>query len=361
MQSEIDKHFSRLLSSLHVLKEEQKKRYCCAIDIENNEEAISVAIDARKKFRQLQKWIDDIWHIRNEMVTAYPTEHTVGPKFSQQKADVSDGPQTSTNNIQLVKDGKPPPGNTTESGYEEPKVGAHIRIKLRELSRSGHEFSTEEIDLFQQEHWSKETLNLNYPFVKIYDPSVELSEQLSVDNISYRYWPEVFDFGENRLLICSQWYYGDRIYFDGWYASLDFSQLEGNKSIDGVVDSEAAQENFDGYIGDKPDDKPDIDIPQKLVLFGKAYSVSSWQELLRKLCEVMVLNEPYKFAYRSVKSLTGVAQKILSLDERAITKPCMKLSNGLYITTSGSPDEIKKRCVNILEACGYSSDVFQIC
>ena len=101
--------------------------------------------------------------------------------------------------------------------------------------------------------------------------------------------------------------------------------------------------------------------PREFILLGNTCSVSGWQEILSKLCEAMVLRKPYKFASISVTPTLGESeQRVLSLDEQKITEPYAKLSNGLYVTTAGSPKEIKTRCEHILKACGYNSDVLQI-
>gem|GEM_PF-2764901 len=95
-------------------------------------------------------------------------------------------------------------------------------------------------------------------------------------------------------------------------------------------------------------------------LFGKQYNTSSWQELLIRLCETMVLKKPYKIASLGANAhLTQLGRPILSLNGQQI-ESYQKLSNGLFVDTGGSDHEIKTRCEHILSACGYSSDVLQI-
>lgn len=109
------------------------------------------------------------------------------------------------------------------------------------------------------------------------------------------------------------------------------------------------------------DDSSTQNIPIKgFVLLGKPYNTSSWQELLTMLCETMVLKKPYKFAGLGTNArMTQFSRPILSLDEQQIESR-QKLSNGLFVDTGGSDNEIKIRCEHILSACGYSSDVLQI-
>ena len=101
--------------------------------------------------------------------------------------------------------------------------------------------------------------------------------------------------------------------------------------------------------------------PKEFYLLGKSYSVNGWQEILVLLCEAMLLRKPYKFANISIASLTNISeQRVLSWEEQPITEQYAKLSNGLYVTTTGSPKEIKMRCEYILKACGYNSDELRI-
>lgn len=351
MQNEFDKYFSGLLTSLRVAEAEQKKRYDSAIDIEDMAEATSVTIDSRNRILQLRKWIEDIQRISQEVDSAYPIKLTAEQEALQRESHVVDSlPTEATTQRKEV-----------ESEIEELKVGAYVRNKLQELSQSGHRFSLDDMDVFQQKRWSKEMLNLNFPFVKEYNPSVPLRNQLSTDNGVNRYWAEVFDFGENRLLFCSQWYYGDRVYFDHWYESRVIQQSEENNLIDGFVEPEIEPETPEEFVSSDGSERFDIDSPQKFILFEKNYSVSNWQELLTKLCEAMVLIKPYKLISLSVLPVTGAGRRMLSLDEQQIPEPHTKLSNGFYISNAGSPNEIKTRCELILKACGYSSDVLQIC
>lgn len=112
---------------------------------------------------------------------------------------------------------------------------------------------------------------------------------------------------------------------------------------------------------DNDDDSSTKSIALKgFVLFGKPYNTSSWQTLLTMLCEIMVLKKPYRFVRLGVNArVEQYSQPILTLDEQQIQSG-QKLSNGFYVDTGGTENEIKIRCEHILSACGYSSDVLKI-
>jgi hypothetical protein len=103
------------------------------------------------------------------------------------------------------------------------------------------------------------------------------------------------------------------------------------------------------------------DEPTAFTFLDKTYTVDSWQELLVKLCEAMILNKPYRIAGFGVSCPLNTADRtIFNFDETQIARLPKRLSNGLFVETDGPAIEIKSRCERILEACGYSRDAFKI-
>lgn len=265
--------------------------------------------------------------------------------------------------------------------HEELKIGAYVREKLRDLCNSGYIPSLADIGSFQQKRWSKETLNLNYPFARVYNSAIPLRAQLSTDNGANRFWAEIFNFGECRLLFCSQWYEGDRAYFDRWYDGLVIPQhndvwndeQESEQSSLDLTNITISENNDVAELppitsqveSESEETTVDVDASMPLsiegfTLLGKQYNTSSLQELLIRLCETMVLKKPYKIASLGANAhLTQLGRPMLSLGGQQI-ESYQKLSNGLFVDTGGSDNEIKTRCEYILSACGYSSDVLQI-
>jgi hypothetical protein len=104
-----------------------------------------------------------------------------------------------------------------------------------------------------------------------------------------------------------------------------------------------------------------VDKPTAFIFLDKIYTINSWQELLVGLCEAMILHKPYRIAGFGVSCpLNTTDRTIFNFDETRIAHSPKRLSNGLFVETDGSAIEIKSRCERILEACGYSRDVFQI-
>lgn len=102
------------------------------------------------------------------------------------------------------------------------KIGAYIRGKMWKLSNSGFVFSEQQIQDICDLHWGKEALKLAspHPFAKIVDGTVAVAD-LAKDEYGYnRYWNQVFSFGEVNLILSSQWYERNRVYFNQWFSSL---------------------------------------------------------------------------------------------------------------------------------------------
>jgi hypothetical protein len=103
------------------------------------------------------------------------------------------------------------------------------------------------------------------------------------------------------------------------------------------------------------------DKPAAFTFLDTTYTVDSWQELLVKLCEAMILHKPYRIAGFGVTCPLNTADcTIFSFDQTQIAHLPERLSNGLFVETDGPANEIKSRCERILEACGYDRDVFHI-
>lgn len=359
MSNEINQYFSELLAALRVAEEEQKKIYDNAIDIEDMAEATAVTIDARTKIQLLRKSIEDLQRIHNEFSSVFTNEHKPLSKTNKTEVISKTGYNSAIEDL--------PAESETQKSMEivetgESKVGAYVRNKLRELSQSGYKLSVGEIAAFQQKDWSKKTLNINYPFARLYDASAPPQLQRHDYNGQNRYWAEVYDFDDYKILFCSEWYENDRAYFDRWLNNLTIPQPEESELIDEPAELELMQMALDESVVPAENDEHIAAYPHEFILLGKTYSVSGWQEILTKLCETMVLRKPYKFAGISIASSLAISEhQVLSLDEQHIMEPRTKLTNGLYVTTVGSPKEIKTRCECILKACGYNNDVFQIC
>jgi hypothetical protein len=240
----------------------------------------------------------------------------------------------------------------------ETKVGMYIRHKMRELSSAGHIFTEDEIEFFKRKPWSNVTFGLDYPFARIYSQQSELSQQIKDDNGYNRYWKEIYNFGNTQLLICSQWFEEDKQRFDKWYQGL-LSSSEIIKKEEVVLEAKPQappEENKKRepqlIAGTKP---------KSMTLLGKTYSVSSWNELYVKVCEIMLLREPYIMARFNKDSEFNTGERTnFSYIESEILYNRKRLSNGLWIETNKSADDCYRSSRRILEKCGYKPDLLTI-
>jgi len=230
---------------------------------------------------------------------------------------------------------------TNEGDFEQVKVGYYIRSKLRELSQTGYTPSNEDIVRWQDKGWSKRTLNLNYVFARIYSDAYPKSAQIAADNGANRYWTEIFEFGSIKLLFCSQWYRQDREFFDRWYDSL---VINGEDRAENEAESISAPSN-----------------PTEFSLFGSVHTWYNWDDVLVKLCEEMILRNPYKALGIGVKGAINInGSPVLWYSEREESEQAHKLSNGLSLMKNIADSEIISCCERILDLCGYDRSKLKI-
>jgi hypothetical protein len=366
MTNEYRRLFDGLIATLRAKEAEEKKRYDSAINIEDMTEFTAVTNDARAKILSIRKWIDDFQKINDEVSAVFSDASTekASQKLIEDYAQTTQielptrgndfgSPQLSlpTQEIDLdnpVLDETEDVSNDTEHftqdrvtvDEEEIKVGKHIQSKLHELSESGFVFTQEQIVQMCDLDWSRKTFTYDrfLPFAKIADMKQDVSTQTKDQNGRNRYWRRIFRFGDTPLFIVSQWYAKDKKSFDAWY--------------DGLLQSEPH---------DTSDEHEWLSIPNEIVLLGKSYNVSGNGELIKVLCEAMILNKPYKFA-RLGAGLDDaeLTQLMISLDEQKISEPRFRLTNGMFTFAEGSASDIKRRCERILVECGYSADELKI-
>jgi hypothetical protein len=236
------------------------------------------------------------------------------------------------------------------------KIGYYVRSKLRELCESNFQPIEAELLQWQEKTWSKRVLNLNYPFAKIFSDQNNIGNQTAAENGRNRYWAEIFALGSIKLLFCSQWYREDRKYFDHWYDNLQIQNDETSVALE--IPMQLPQ--TDAIEATKPINT-DVDLPETFTLFGKTYSAKSWDDILVRLCEAVILKKPYEALSIGVKeSLQISGQPVLWFDERGESGETHKLSNGLSLTKNKPCGEIISCCERILSLCGYDRSELKI-
>jgi hypothetical protein len=250
-----------------------------------------------------------------------------------------------------------------ETASEQVKVGYYVRTKLRELCDTGFQPTENELHLWQEKNWSKRVLNLNYPFAKLFSEKDFLGEQTGAESSKNRYWAEVFKLGTTTILFCSQWYRPDREYFDRWYDSLK-TQIENSHLIPITLPPEETSSipNTDAQkeaLNESAETRNLV--PSGFTLLGKTYATKSWDDVLVKLCEAMILKKPYKALAIGVKQLVqSGGSPVLWLDERGNSAESYILSNGLSVAKNKASVEIKSCCERILNLCGYDRSELKI-
>lgn len=364
MSDRFSSYFDSLIDALRITEAEQKKRYDAAIDIEDMAEATSATIDARTKIQQLRKWAEDLLRLRNEIVDVFsenmlPTEYIpVNESQTTQQSVVPIMPSKDVNDISSQN------------------IGEYIRQKMYALSRSGYVFSDEQLKDLQDANWSRDILHIPHAFARVYDENKDLLEQTSIQGTPRRYWVGYkFIFGDVTLLIYSGWAPMYKPYFVQWYDSLPNNTLpvadevvrdngvSENESFSDLESDIALADDKDEEWPSIPDDSGDNykyldNEPAEISILGETYSVQSWNDVLVRLCEMIILRKPYKAAgFGDTMNLPN--RTLFSFDETRIDHEPKMLSNGLYIDTGGSGNDIYLICERMLTACGYTKEGLQ--
>ncbi|MCL2498525.1 MAG: hypothetical protein FWF06_07935 [Symbiobacteriaceae bacterium] len=101
--------------------------------------------------------------------------------------------------------------------------------------------------------------------------------------------------------------------------------------------------------------------PLQLVVFNQPYTVATWSELLIKLCEELILYRPYTMAALDKGcSLNTPEQTWFSYQAADIKLAKERLTNGVWLETAGSPEEISRLCQALLQLCGLAPETFSV-
>lgn len=312
-------------------------------------------------------WVKDRFKFGNVTLLIYSGWASIYLPYFDDWYDSLDKHFDKTSDEQQIQEPSPytivEPQQLEETVSEQVKVGFYVRTKLRELCDTGFQPTENDLLLWQDKNWSKQVLNLNYPFAKSFSEKDFLGDQTGAENVKNRYWAEVFNFSTTRIQFCSQWYRPDREYFDRWYDSIEM-QIEKAQIIQiallqeeasDLPDTDVQKETFNESV------ETSIPVPTGFTLLGKTYATKSWDDVLVKLCEAMILKKPYKALAIGVKqSVQSGGVPVLWLVERGESPKSYKLSNGLSVAKNKTIGEIKSCCERILNLCGYDSSELKI-
>jgi len=214
----------------------------------------------------------------------------------------------------------------TDNGETMP-IGKYIKHRFTELVASGFTFSPTVLERLSTKEASHSELGLNYPLLKRVDDSRAISEQTDYCGHRNRYWKEVFTFGADKLLLCSQWYESHRERFDRWYADLsDRTRTVRTK-------------------------------PRSVTLLGQTYPETRWKDVLIRTCEVLYTKNPSVIGNLDTNGDVNSARRnTFARSESGIKQTPIKLSFGLWVETNQSADSVMRICRKLLSLCGYSAD-----
>lgn len=98
------------------------------------------------------------------------------------------------------------------------KVGKFIKQAMLNLSKSSYKFTQTQIENLCDKEWSHKVLGLGYSFFRKYNPTD--TNNLCDANGYKRYYPDIFQFGTQKVFITHELYERNRDPFINWYNQL---------------------------------------------------------------------------------------------------------------------------------------------
>lgn len=99
------------------------------------------------------------------------------------------------------------------------KIGILVNTTFKKLVAS-QSLSNKMIVLLQDERYSKNTFDINFPFLKKVKWRTSLSEQRKVNGYN-RYWKDELLINGERYFVCSQWYERNKPRFFKWLNNFE--------------------------------------------------------------------------------------------------------------------------------------------
>ena len=126
-------------------------------------------------------------------------------------------------------------------------------------------------------------------------------------------------------------------------------------------DSTITEEKIMGDGYDELEDWKDT-IPEELLLFGKAYMVRTWRDILLTLLEDLLnRNRDFINGLDKMDEFKGRTRIYFSYDKDLINDKFYKqLSNNMFVLVNDNANTIHALCRRLLEVGGYSYDVMKI-
>jgi len=325
-----------VLLEIERLEKKYRKIYNNAVDIDDLDVSQKTQANAYIKIRKFKEWKNILIAVNSNIMEIIPLNDMNDEVVD--KSEKNDQVPDKTEIIDTVSQ-----EYSEYKSIERIKIDKYVRSKICELSKSGFIFSATDIKTMQNLSWSKKNLGLDYEFIKVTYMDHEITESMRNELAYNRFGKEVFNFGKIKILVTNQWNEKDRNMFDIWYDKLGKDQYSLNKNY---KDNEKSTYELDGYTC-----KDLISIK----LFDKVHPMVCWNEILIKVCEVMILKAPYTIArFGREPTLNSKQRTNFSYKASEIKVNKKKLSNGLWIETNRGANDIVKVSKIILELCGFS-------
>ena len=216
------------------------------------------------------------------------------------------------------------------------------------------------ISNLQNYEWCKDILLVSYPVIRKYNKYLTESDQRKV-NGTFKYYAQIYKLDESEYFICSELAERSRQPFLQWFwekyntgfKSRNLKQSEANDKIKNVY-----LIHYDSNVSKNINST--FDKPCRVVIFDSEYIVTNWSEIIPLVCENMISSYPTDMTKIVNESRFKLKDgSIFSTDPTVLVHP-KKLSNGLYVQKTFSPEKIVYYCYSIIYYCQVDRDKLKI-
>ena len=150
--------------------------------------------------------------------------------------------------------------------------------------------------------------------------------------------------------------------FESLQAEPQFESLQAEPQFEAELTAAPAVSSVDDFLAHAPDKGIYSDkTPDAFVIFGKRVEVRNWSDMLIKVCEILILKNPYTVAqFDKYNDLNSLGNCYFSYNRSEIKNASHKLSNGLWIELDRTPDDVVTLSKKMMELCGYPRNELDI-
>lgn len=341
-------------SDLEIYSKYYRKKHQESLDIDDLEKAILIQNDAFNKIQKIKEFKSTLTKLSEDIASCGISSEMPNLSNTFEENNVVDN--FSEENIisdKLIPDSVIE-NNLTNNNPDPPiKIGVYVKEFFNRISNEKLSIDPQIFENMQESLWTKETLGVSTPVIKIYNSNRDVSEQIK-KNGNARYWKDIFYINSIPCFVSSQWYESQRERFEAWKNSVVFVENTNGANSANHLDEVEKKTNL------KASDEFSHTMVDRIIFCNKPYYPTSWAQTLVTVVEILI--EKLNLSGYDLSSRTWLRgrKKIYFSDNADNISSPYKLSNGCYLELKFCPADIYRVVYRIIEEFGYSKEDLKI-